>query len=369
MVLRCPRPAPQWRLPAWVGVLTAVGTLLLGPHRATAGENDINLLNLCESHTPPGGTLGALVPECSWLKREAATGLIQSVTPDPDAESRFRSLMSELGVIMAPRLVMPADTLGFSGFQVSGEVGTTTISNKEPYWNGVDGVSPQNPTARRPSGRLTTVGAFVRKGLWFPVPAFELGAGVMHLTDSQLLSWQGYGKMAIHEGFHGWPVPSFAVRGSFAHLTGSDQIRMTVAGLDLILSKAFSFFKTARLEPFGGWSLLFINAKASAIDTTPSCDAYAVRTALANQSLGDYCAEAQRGTSNDTLANFAFPDQDVIARHRFFVGAKLKFALVFVSAQYEIVPVGRSRDERRANGARDGSGKQESFSLSLGFDY
>ena len=69
-----------------------------------------------------------------------------------------------------------------------------------------------------------------------------------------------------------------------------------------------------RLEPFAGWSFLFIRARSGPIDFTPSCDAYLVRTAAMGQSLGDYCAEAQRGTSNDSLATSAFPDQDTILR-------------------------------------------------------
>jgi len=94
-----------------------------------------------------------------------------------------------------------------------------------------------------------------------------------------------------------------------------------------------------------------------------------VRTAGVGQTLGDYCAESQRGSGNDALANDAFPDQDTIIRHRFFAGAKLKFAAVFAALQYEIVPAGKSRDENKPNGARDGSGKQEGVSLSAGFDF
>src|SRR5688500_18575475 len=89
-----------------------------------AGTNDLALLNLCEHRTP---AVGLKVPECSWIQR-AADGRIQALSLDADAQSRFRSLMSELGVVMAPRLVIPAETLGSSGFQVSAEVGTTTIS-------------------------------------------------------------------------------------------------------------------------------------------------------------------------------------------------------------------------------------------------
>jgi hypothetical protein len=340
----------------------------LSAETARADRLDPELLNLCPSHTPARGTLRGPVPECSWVKRGPA-GQIQSLVFDAEGEARFRSLMSELGVVLAPRLLVPAQTLGAAGFQISAEIGTTTISHEKPFWNGVAGVQPENPGSSRPGGWLTTVGVFARKGLWVPLPAIELGAGVMHLLDSQLLSWQGYAKLALHEGYNDWPLPALAVRGSGAYVTGSDQVRMKVAALDVVVSKGIGVLKTFRLEPFGGWSFLFIHARSGLIDATPSCDAYLVRTATATQVLGDYCAESQRGSSNDALANFAFPDQDAITRHRFFGGAKLKFAAVFAALQYEIVPAGRTRDQNKANGARDGSGKQEGVSLSAGFDF
>jgi hypothetical protein len=335
---------------------------------AFAGGNDLALLNLCPQHTPAPGTLNAMVPECAWVERQAG-GLIQSVALDGEAQSQFRSLMSELGVVMAPRLMVPAETLGYAGFQVAGEVGVTTISNGEPFWNGVQAVSPANPRSARPNDTLTTVGVYLRKGLWIPLPAFEAGVGVMHLVDSQMLSWQGYLKLALHEGFHDWPLPALAVRGAGAYVTGTDQVRMTVTGVDVILSKGYGVLKTSRLELFGGWSFLFIKAKSNPLDATPSCDAALVHLAAPGQMLGDYCADSQRGTGNDLAANFAFPNQDTITRHRFFGGAKLKFATMFLTAQYEFVPAGRSRDEARPNGARDGSSRQHGVSLGAGFDY
>jgi hypothetical protein len=301
--------------------------------------------------------------------RRQQGGLVDGVGLDGEAESQFRSLMSELGVVMAPRLMIPAETLGYAGFQVAGELGVTTISNGQPFWNGVQAVSPANPSSARPNDMVTTLGVFLRKGLWLPLPAFEVGAGVMHLVDSQLMSWQAYAKLALLEGYHDWPLPALAVRGSGAYVTGTDQVRMAITAVDVILSKGYGVLKTSRLELFGGWSFLFIKARSGRLDATPSCDATFVRTAAPGQSLGDYCAEAQRNTANDLNANFAFPDQDTITRHRFFGGAKLKFAAMFVAAQYEYVPAGRSRDDRRANGARDGSGKQETVSLSAGFDF
>jgi hypothetical protein len=339
-----------------------------GSPGARAGRHDLSLLKLCPHRAPGAGVLNGQVPECTWVRRGSG-GLIEKLAVPAEAETHFRSLMSELGAVLAPRLVVPADTLGFAGFQVAGELGVTRINSDAPYWNAVEGVSAENTLMGRPDGWLTTAGAFLRKGLWLGLPVFEAGAGVMSLLDSRMLSWQGYAKLALHEGFHRLPFPSLAVRGAISHLSGTDQARMTVTGLDLIVSKGFGVMGTFRLEPFAGWSLLRIHARSGTIDGTPSCDAYRVRTAATGQQLGDYCAEAQRGTENDQLAYFTFPDQDAIRRQRLAAGVKLKFATVFLTAQYEIFPGGDSRDESKVNGARDSSRRQEGMSLSAGFDY
>ena len=46
----------------------------------------------------------------------------------------YKSLMSELGVVMAPHPLSPADTLGYSGFQIAFEAGFTQISNNADFW-------------------------------------------------------------------------------------------------------------------------------------------------------------------------------------------------------------------------------------------
>jgi hypothetical protein len=335
----------------------------LGARPAHAGKNDLNLLNLCH---PANSMLGAGIQECSWIRRDPTTlAISQQVTPDAAAVSNFRSLMSELGVVIAPRLQTPADTLGFAGFQFSAELGMTKISHGQPFWDGVDGVSSSNPTAARPDAYLTTVGGFVRKGIWLALPAFEIGAGAVNLVGSSMFALQGYAKLALQEGFHSWPLPSVAIRLSGSQLVGTDQVDLTVVGFDAVISKAFSIGGTARLEPFLGWNLLVIDARSGVIDATPRCDAYALEHAAAPPS--PYCGQA--GTANDSLANFTFRRQDPITRQRFFGGFKLKLSVLFLAAEYDLIPAGRSRDDRQTDGARDESGQQQSFSFSTGFDF
>jgi len=356
--------------PLAIGIALASLTL---PGTASAGRNDLKLVNLC----PQAAGNGLNVPDCRWIQRDA-NGLIQlqrdasgkevGVNIDSEGRSNFRSLMSELGVVMAPRILMPADTLGFAGFSVSGELGFTQISNNKSYWNGVGAVSPGSPYAARPDSTLTTMGVFLRKGIWFPAPSFEVGGGVVNLLDSQMLSWQGYVKFALHEGFHDLPFPSLAVRAAVSYLTGTDQVNLQTTSLDILISKGFGVLKTLRIEPFGGWSLLMIRASGKTIDFTPLCDAHEVAQAAPGQQVGGNCATAQIGTLNDFRANESFPSQDTITRYRVFGGAKLKFGVLAVLAQYEVYLAGHSRDENVIP-AVDQSGQQSALSLSTGLEF
>lgn len=340
-------------------VLLLAGLALWWPAIARADKNDLNLLNLC----PPSGT-----GQCSWLGRSASGQT--TVTLDPEAASRYRSLMSEMGVVMAPRLMTPADTLGYAGFQFSAELGFTSINPNrqiagQSYWNGVEGVTPNSPNATRPSSTLTTVGGFVRKGLWLP-PGLEVGAGAVSLLGSRMYAIQGYAKFALQEGFHDWVLPSFAVRGSASQLLGTSQVTMTIYGLDVLASKAFSLGGTARIEPFLGWNLLFIDARSGVVDATPTCDAYAQHAGI-NGPLTAGCNPADNGTWNDLGANFTFASQNVITRYRWSLGAKLKLSVLFLTAELDYVQAGTSHDS--SSDASDASGSQQSFSLSGGFDF
>jgi hypothetical protein len=338
-------------------LLLVVGLALSWQAVARAGTNDLKLLNLCSA---VGGTNSCL----DTTSKDYA-----------NTQSRYRSMMSELGVVVAPRLMTPADTLGYAGFQFSGELGITTINNNRKvsndptgiaYWNGIEGVTSGAPNAARPSSSLTTVGGFVRKGLWFPLPAFEFGAGAIDVRGSHMYALQGYAKLALQEGFHDWVLPSLAVRGSVSQLLGTSQVNMTVWGVDVLISKAFSIGGTARIEPYFGWNVLFIDARSGVLDATPGCDAYAQHLATPGNTPPG-CAAADDGTWNDLGNNFTFASQDVITRYRWSVGAKLKLSVFFLTVEGDLIQGGTSHDSNAD--IVDNSAKQESFSLSAGLDF
>ena len=112
---------------------------------ATADKNDLVLSRL--------GTINA-----------AGNGVIAD-------NQAFRSLVSELGVVFAPRNLAPADTLGFSGFQFSSELSFTSLSSSKPFWCATEESTDCGPSFKK-GGTVQTLGIFARKGFWFPLPSF-----------------------------------------------------------------------------------------------------------------------------------------------------------------------------------------------------
>jgi hypothetical protein len=220
---------------------------------------------------------------------------------------------------------------------------------------------PFNPTAVHGDSLMTTVGVFMRKGIWLPLPSFEVGLGAVHLGGSQMWAAQGYAKFALHEGFHELPLPSVAVRGSASRVIGSDQIDLTVGGFDISISKELGLGGTVNFAPYGGWNLLWIIPRSEVIDKTPHFD------------LAD--------TPGDTAMNFVFVDQDNITRHKLFLGFKLQYYVFEVTFQADIALAGSSTDDRSGDmacvagsvtencDATDEAASQRTFTASVGLDF
>jgi len=325
------------------------------------------------------GALAALV--VLWCARPAAADrndlvmarLATRITDDTDRvlsvvpqNLEFRALASQLGVVLAPHLLTPADTLGFGGFQFDVEASQTSIDSMQPYWRVLAGTRDQAGTNHIAHGAsvLRTVGVFARKGLWLPVPSFELGVGAVHLVDSTTWAAQVYGKLAVHEGYHDLPIPSIAVRGGVSRMMNQRELDLTVASLDLTVSKHFGIAGTWRFDPFAGGDLLLIIPRSQVIDGTPEIDSL------------------HAGDDKDAANNFVFRDQSTITRRRFLIGAKLQYAIVQVTLEAQYALAGSSEDSRAGSAAaclpgsmttsckaKDTAAAQTTVSVSAGFDF
>jgi hypothetical protein len=303
------------------GLATAVGIILcflpglpLAERLAWAGDNDIVLSRL-------GDMSGAAVVGNA---------------------ADFRSLTSELGVVLAPRLLSPADTLGFGGFQFTADVGFTSIDPNGNYWRARASSSQPMGGGPHGGGIMPTVGVFARKGMWFPVPSFEIGGGLMQLLGSRIMTGQIYAKLALHEGYHDLPLPSLALRGSASRMMGESDLDLTVASVDVSAGKEIGVGGTFNFTPYGGYNLLIIIPRSELIDKTPQI-------------------------ADDPALSFVFADQDGILRHRVFVGGRVRYSIFALTLEGQFILAGATEDA--GTGAVDASSGQVTITSSFGVDF
>jgi len=327
---------------SWRALGVASVVVVCAPRPALADANDLVMSRLTETVDTAGGI--AYVPQ----NRE------------------LRALASQLGVVIAPHLLTPADTLGFGGFQLTADLTTTTIDASERYWRVLEGT--QDPAGdggvAHGSSTLRTVGMFVRKGMWFPFPSFEVGAGAVHLVDSRIWTGQLYTKLALHEGYHQLPIPSVAVRGGVSRMMMQRELDLTVASLDLTVSKHFGIGGTWRLDPYVGWNILVIIPRSEVIDPTPNVD------------------PLEPGNEMDAGNSFVFKDQDNIYRQRFLLGFKAQYYVIQITVEAVFALAGTSLDDRNGTSdecmvtstttacdSKDQAGSQRTLSVSAGVDF
>jgi hypothetical protein len=319
-------------------------TIVASTSLSQAEENDLVLSRLATRVTDGGGRLMSVVPQ----------------------NLEFRALASQLGVVLAPRMMTPADTLGFGGFQLSVDTSSTAIDSGAAYWRaraGSPDAAGAGGVAHGP-GQLSTTGFYVRKGMWFPLPSFELGAGAVLLNGSRTWAAQFSAKFAIHEGYHDLPIPSVAIRGSVSRMMNQRELDLTIPSVDVVVSKHVGVAGTWSVDPFAGYNLLMIVPRSEVIDPTPGID------------------PLKMGSQSDIALNFVFRDQALILRHRLSAGAKFKYSIAALTVEAQYGFAGSSVDDQSqtsalcelnsmttACDAKDLSKAQTSLSVAAALDF
>ena len=355
-------------------ILASVSAGWLGPRPATADTWDLNLSRLCFFQTRDG----AILP-CGGSYDFTQHGGLAAHAVQADNES-FRSLMSELGVVFAPDTTSLAQTIGFGGFHFGVDFGFTSITRNrranraEPakrhwYWRAAESVSsaalaayaadPTPAASAAVKGSLPptlapTITLMARKGLWWlPAPSMELGLGVRHLLGSNM--WAGLMslKLALHEGFHGWPIPELAVRGAVSRVFNTPGFDLTIPSFDISISKSFGVASTISIAPYAGYQPLWVIADSGVIDARPD-------------------------QSSAQLADpryFTFLNQSNIFRHRACGGARFKFYLAALLLELSYAFEGgdeavvRIDPELKTVAVDDRAGDQIGFTLSLAVEF
>jgi hypothetical protein len=200
-----------------------------------------------------------------------------------------------------------------------------------------------------------------RKGLW---PGMEIGAGATHLFDSRMWTISGYGKLAIHEGFHHLPIPSIALRAMFSRLLGSKDLDMTTISVGGSLSHVFGVGRTFSITPYAGYDALLIFSSTGVLDSTPGHDELTQGS--------EPCANGEPDCF--VQSEFVLRQQDVIVRHRPYLGARFIFSVLRIGIEAMFVPPGGSSSDVSLIGGgtetvTDGSSFQQQYTVSFGLDF
>ena len=215
-------------------------------------------------------------------------------TPRPDQKA-FAALAREYGMALGPRLMQPAETLGVNGFAFALQLGLTNVDENKSHWQRAIQANQGSPASPETPSTLQTLQLDLRKGLPFSV---ELGANLAWVMNSELLSFSGSAKIALHEGVRQFPLDG-AVRVSVGRMVGSSELELTFVGLDVVVSHGFGVARSLNIAPYMAYSPLFIYAASGVVDSSP----------------GDHQTPA--GT-------FVFADEDEVI-HRFVFGGRFIF--------------------------------------------
>jgi hypothetical protein len=274
-------------------------------------------------------------------------------------DAAFRTLSSELGTMIAPQPMDPADSLGLSGFALSADFSVNTISGSERYW--------RDATRGESSNVAPTLQVMGRKGLY---PGLEVGAGAVHVFDSRMWALAGYGKIAFHEGFHHLPIPSVAIRVTGSRLLGAKDFNMTTAAPAITVSHLFGLGKSFSLTPYLGYEALIIISRSTVLDATPSCDEFQEPVDPPSGIYNDECVDAGGAPIDQSLpSEFVFKNAGAIVRHRPHLGVRMLFSVIRLGFEAMFTPPGKSTGTISGNDVADSSGFQQQYTFSVGLDF
>jgi hypothetical protein len=284
----------------------------------------------------------------------------RSCLPD---DLSFAKLVAQMGAALAPIPQYASRTTGFGGYKVSIQGAYTTIDKNAPYWKKgtqgpIDKSSNQSSVINNsPPSVLQMYSARIAKGLPF---GFEVGATFGWLANSGIVAGGGDIRASVLEGFRPYLplgyLPDVAVGGGVRTITGTSQIKLTIASFDAGLSKPIPIAGTVVLQPHVGYQWLRIFGDSGLIDMTPNTEAvghcgYSGDNTPASPDPAKITKSGPtldgqpvcRGSSADFNNNVVF-NNIRLTRHRINFGFDFRFQMVYfgVNVLTDLVPVAKA---------------------------
>ncbi len=182
----------------------------------------------------------------------------QAVTDTTVTGEAYAEVVKSLGVAIANKALLPAETLGVTGFDVS-------LTNNATFIRAFDADDPtawqRVSTDGDPTRVIWVPSLGVRKGLPF---SLEVGGNVGYLAFSRQTVVGGYGRWALIEGYRSF-APDLAVQVGYTRYVGNDELQMGVMDASATIGYTLGISQLAGINhgtfsPFLGVGLNRINA-------------------------------------------------------------------------------------------------------------
>ncbi len=245
-------------------------------------------------HQVPGGLFTGLcgLVLCALASQPATAADVsidQLLTYDDTEVSNpagvYKTVVRELGIIVANRPIAPAETLGLNGFDVSATSTFGFVHGKQA------GNETLTDWARMSEGEESTAvrwipGVSVRKGL--PLSS-EAGVSFGYLSGTRQARVGGQGRLGLVEGYRKYPDVVIGIGGT--GYVGNDELEMTVADMSIAIGKSFPIgqlvkVRSGMVSPYGGATLLRI--KAAPTLSEEDQELYGITAVSAKRSDADY---------------------------------------------------------------------------------
>jgi hypothetical protein len=269
----------------------------------------------------------------------------------------FETFLAEYLFGIAPKVLAPAETLGYSGFYmgVEGSMAIRPLGNDaEDRW--------QRGTA---SNEVQTVmwnpGVHIRKGFphFFGQPwSIEMGSTVSYLALSELVTLGGEIKVSFFEGYHsGWrgALPDISARGSLVRVIGESDVDLTMVSVDGSLSYSFGLAGVVNLTPYGGYQLTMSIVHMEPLLFYDGNQYHSQNTVTVNNVSTQYW--------ETTLL-----DNPFLMRHHAFFGLRLGYELIAFTVELEW-GLPRKWDTKANSNLQAEVGNQIKISSGLGVDF
>lgn len=226
----------------------------------------------------------------------------------PDAQARFESLSTQIGLALTSVTGGPARTTGASGFFFGVEWNEISVPSDHEL-----GGAAVWPTAEGTADTTLYVPTLhARKGLPY---SLELGMRLSQIRDSSMLGATFELRAGLVEGVES--APDVSVRAHATKLLGARDLNVVAGGLDFTVSKDFPVKRTLKIAPYAGWNPTLVFGTSHAIDFDPSNEQF----------------------DNPSLDDAVFDSFTAIA-HRFYFGARVAWGPAAVGLEFSHAAAG-----------------------------